>query len=303
MLITAESLHAVITVAKYKSFAAAAKHLYRVPTAVSYTVHKLERSLGVQLFERKDGNLSLTEAGKYVLERGELILDELEDLRCAATRIAAGFEAELRLSLNNIVSVTPLLPLIRQSEVMFPQTEIRIQIDVHNGVWDALLEKRADIAIAAPNQVINDAGLIFESMGQVSWEFAISPDHPLARAKQPLSSASLRKYPTVCVTDTSVRLEPKVAWRLRGQKALTAPDFLHKIQMQVAGLGVGFLPRQLCRPYVECGDLVTRAVVEPKQDTPLFLAWRSELQGKCFNWWLEALRKPEMKASWTNLAL
>lgn len=197
----------------------------------------------------------------------------------------------------------PLLPLIRQSEALFPQTEIRVHIDVHNGVWDALLEKRADIAIAAPNQVINDAGLIFEAMGQVSWEFAISPDHPLAKAKEPLSSASLRKYPAVCVTDTSVRLEPKVAWRLRGQKALTAPDFLHKIHMQVAGLGIGFLPRQICRPYIERGELITRTVLEPKQDTPLFLTWRGEPQGKCFNWWLEALRKPDMKASWTSLAL
>ena len=303
MLITAESLHVVVMVARHKSFAAAAKHLHRVPTAVSYTVHKLERSLGVQLFERQAGSLSLTEAGKYVLGRGELILDELEDLRFAATRIAAGFEAELRLSLNNIVSVMPLLPLIRQSEALFPQTEIRVQIDVHNGVWDALLDKRADIAIAAPNQVINDAGLMFEAMGHVSWEFAISADHPLAKAKEPLSSASLRKYPAVCVTDTSVRLEPKVAWRLRGQKALTAPDFLHKIHMQVAGLGIGFLPRQICRPYVERGELVTRTVLEPKQDTPLFLAWRSEPQGKCFNWWLEALRKPDMKAGWTSLAL
>lgn len=300
MLITAESLHVVVMVAKYKSFAAAAKHLHRVPTAVGYTVHKLERSLGVQLFERREGTLSLTEVGRYVLDRGELILDELEDLRFAATRIAAGFEAELRLSLNNIVSVMPLLPLIRQSEPLFPQTEIRVQIDVHNGVWDALLEKRADIAIGAPNQVINDAGLLFEAMGQVSWEFAISPDHPLAKAKEPLSSASLRKYPAVCVTDTSVRLEPKVAWRLRGQKVLTAPDFPHKIHMQVAGLGIGFLPRQICRPYVQRGQLVTRTVLEPKQDTPLFLAWRSEPKGKCFNWWLQALRQPAMKASWTS---
>jgi LysR family transcriptional regulator, transcriptional activator of the allD operon len=303
MLITAESLHVVVTIAKHGSFAAAAKHLHRVPTAVSYTVHKLERTLGVQLFERKGGVLSLTEAGKYVLGRGELILDELEDLRFAATRIAAGYQAQLRLSLNNIVSVMPLLPLIRQSEVLFPQTEIRIQIDVHNGVWDALLDKRADIAIAAPNQVINDAGLMFEPMGQVSWDFAISPAHPLAKAKEPLSSDVLRKYPAVCVSDTSVRLEPKVAWRLRGQKALTAPDFLHKIHMQVAGLGIGFLPRQICRPYVERGELVTKTVLEPKQDTPLFLAWRSEPRGKTFNWWLDALRKPEMKASWTQLAL
>lgn len=302
MLITAESLQVVVMVAKYKSFAAAAKHLFRVPTAVSYNVRKLEQSLGVPLFERRDGSLLLTEAGQFVLGRAELILGELEDLRVAASRIAAGFEAELRLSLNNIVSVAPLMPLIRESEALFPQTEIRVQIEVHNGVWDALLYKRTDIAIAAPNQVINDAGLNFESLGQVSWDFAISPDHPLAKAKEPLSSARLRKYPAVCVADTSVHLEPKVAWRMRGQKALTAPDFPHKIRMQVEGLGIGFLPRQICRPYVESGQLVTRAVVEPKQDTPLFLAWRREPQGKCFNWWLNTLRRPDMKAKWTDQA-
>lgn len=303
MLITAESLHVVVTIARHRSFAAAAKHLHKVPTAVSYTVRKLEQSLGVQLFERRDGALCLTQAGQYVLERGELILDELEDLRFAATRIAAGYEAQLRLSLNNIVSVMPLLPLIRESAALFPQTEIHVQIDVHNGVWDALLEKRADIAIAAPNQVVNDAGLVCEPMGQIGWDFAISPGHPLARAREPLSTASLRKYPAICVTDTSVRLEPKVAWRLRGQKALTAPDFRHKIQMHLAGLGIGFLPRQVCRPYVERGELVVRRVAEPKQDTPLFMAWRAEPQGRCIQWWLAALRKPDLQHQWTTLAL
>ena len=303
MLITAESLHVVVTIAKYKSFAAAAKRLHKVPTAIGYTVRKLEDSLGIQLFARNGKTLLLTEAGTYFLSRAEVILDELENLRVSTTRVAAGLEAELRLSINNIVSVTPLMPLIKQSESLFPQTEVRIQIDVHNGVWDALLEKRADIGIAAPNEMMTGAGLVCEAMGQVQWDFAISPEHPLAKAKEPLSPTILRRYPAVCVADTSVRLEPKVAWRLSGQKALTAPDFRHKVQMHVEGLGIGFLPRSICRPHVEQGQLIVKSVMEPKQDTPLFLAWSNQPLGKCFHWWLEQLRNPAMKARWTSLAL
>jgi len=46
MHITAQALQVVITTARCGSFAAAAEELHKVPTALSYTVHKLESSLG-----------------------------------------------------------------------------------------------------------------------------------------------------------------------------------------------------------------------------------------------------------------
>lgn len=224
MLISAQALNVIITIARCGSFAAAAEELHKVPTALSYTVHKLESELGLKLFKRLGKQLELTEAGRYFISKGQIILTQLDDLQFATQRIAAGVETRLNITLNNIVSLRPVYTLLSESELLFPQTEIHIAIDVHDGVWDALLEKRADIAIAAPNQVALPGEICCLEIGTVEWLFAIAPDHPLTAIHRPLRADDLRPYPAVCIPDTSVKLEPKVAWQLRGQKAVVVPD-------------------------------------------------------------------------------
>lgn len=294
MHITAQALQVVITTARCGSFAAAAEELHKVPTALSYTVHKLESSLGVRLFERDGKQLRLTEAGRFFIKKGELILAELDELSFSTQRISAGVETRLSLSLNNIISMKPIYELLHDSERHFPQTEIHISIDVHDGVWDALLDKRADIAIGAPNLKAGNE-IRCEDIGTAEWVFAISPDHPLAAYQRPLRAEDLRPWPAVCIRDTSVRLEPKVAWLLRGQKALVAPDYHSKIAMHLAGLGIGFLPYHICQPWLDDGRLVCMTIEEAKQPTPLYLAWSSEHSRPCFSWWMEQLRKPAIQ--------
>ncbi|MGL4858440.1 MAG: LysR substrate-binding domain-containing protein [Enterobacteriaceae bacterium] len=302
MLFDARTLHTFIITARCKSFTSAAQQLYKVPNAVSYTIHKLEDKLGVSLFERDNKSLVLTEAGQFFYKKSQQMLTEFAGLKDATVQIASGYQAQLTISVNNIVSITPLYPLLQQSEKQFPLTEIKIAIDAHNGVWDALLNKRADLAIGAPNEIaVGD--IATAPIGQTSWVFAISPQHPLAGATEPLSREMLCEYPAICIADTSVALEPKEAWLLPGQKAVIAPDYLHKIRMQIAGLGIGFLPRYFCQPYLQQGALVEKAVQYPKPDTPLFLAWNLNHVGQCQQWWLEQLQQPSLIQSWTQTPL
>lgn len=192
MLISAQALNVIITIARCGSFAAAAEELHKVPTALSYTVHKLESELGLKLFKRLGKQLELTEAGRYFISKGQIILTQLDDLQFATQRIAAGVETRLNITLNNIVSLRPVYTLLSESELLFPQTEIHIAIDVHDGVWDALLEKRADIAIAAPNQspypVKYAASKLARSNGY-------SPSRPITL----LPPFIVRCVPTICV--------------------------------------------------------------------------------------------------------
>jgi DNA-binding transcriptional LysR family regulator len=297
MSFNAEALNAFIATARCGSFAGAAQRLNKVPNAIAYNVHKLEDALGVALFERQAKHLVLTEAGAYLLRRSEIVMDELADMHDATVRVGKGYEAELRLSVNNIVSLRPLLPLLAESEAAFPQTEIRLAIDVHNGVWDALVDKRADIAVGAPNEVTANADVVAHAQGEIEWVFAISPRHPLATAREPIPTELLARHAAICIADTSVRLEPKVAWRLQGQKALVAPDYQHKIRMHVAGLGVGFLPTHFAAPHLAVGELVAREVETPKPPTPLFIAWRRSGGGRCRQWWLDRLADPTLRAA------
>ncbi|MFM8390992.1 MAG: LysR family transcriptional regulator, partial [Methylophilaceae bacterium] len=53
MNISLDALQVIDTIARKGSFAAAANALFRVPSAITYNVRKLEEDLGVKIFERK----------------------------------------------------------------------------------------------------------------------------------------------------------------------------------------------------------------------------------------------------------
>lgn len=62
--LTPELLEMVRLIAQTGSFAAAARALGKVPSAVTYSVRQLEEQLDVLLFDRRSRQAQLTEAGR-----------------------------------------------------------------------------------------------------------------------------------------------------------------------------------------------------------------------------------------------
>lgn len=92
------------SVAKYESMTKAAAHLHISQPALSQTIIKLEDELGVQLFSRSKGKLSLTVAGKLYYECVERAFSELEK----GTRQMQAFHSEPRESIV-VISTFPHL--------------------------------------------------------------------------------------------------------------------------------------------------------------------------------------------------
>ena len=53
---------------KKRTVAAASAKLYKTPSALSYTVHKLESDLNIQLLDRSGHRAKFTRTGKMLLE-------------------------------------------------------------------------------------------------------------------------------------------------------------------------------------------------------------------------------------------
>jgi hypothetical protein len=68
MPLTLEALEVVDTIARKGSFAAAAAELGRVPSALTYTVRKLQDAPELLLFDRRGRRASLTAAGRELLD-------------------------------------------------------------------------------------------------------------------------------------------------------------------------------------------------------------------------------------------
>jgi DNA-binding transcriptional LysR family regulator len=85
------------TVAEELGFGRAAERLHIVQPAVSQQVRRLERELGVRLFDRSTRQVRLTAAGERLLPEALATLASAERLRTAAADIAAGTDGVLRI--------------------------------------------------------------------------------------------------------------------------------------------------------------------------------------------------------------
>jgi DNA-binding transcriptional LysR family regulator len=96
----------------------------------------------------------------------------------------------------------------------------------------------------------------------------------------------------IAVADSVQRGDGLTLGLLAGQEVLTVPTMRAKLDAQLRGLGVGFLPEPLARPFLQTGRLVPKFTLRPNRLSRLGYAWRDGGvlgPGKGLQWWLQQL--------------
>ncbi|PKO92964.1 MAG: LysR family transcriptional regulator [Betaproteobacteria bacterium HGW-Betaproteobacteria-1] len=288
--ISLEALEVIDAIARKGSFAAAAESLHRVPSAITYSVRNLESTMGVTLFNRSGHRAVLTEAGEELLREGRHLLRAANELELRVKRVATGVETELSIALSDLLRIEAIYPVLQDFYAEGFGTRIRLLREVFGGSWDALISGRADISIGAPGEGPPGGGYSSRTLGHLEFVFAISPLHPLAQLPEPLQNEDIRQYRSISAADSSRNLPPRTSGILSGQDVLTVPDMRSKLAAQIAGLGVGYLPRRLAEEHADKGELVIRKVAENRPEAQSHLAWNS-CGGKAQKWLLKRLEK------------
>ena len=152
-----------------------------------------------------------------------------------------------------------------------------------------MIEGRADLVIGAPESPSNAQGLSIETLTQIDWVFAVSPNHPLLQLDREATEEDIAAYRAVVVRDSSRQLPPQTRRVLDRQAAFKVTTMQQKIEAQMAGLGVGFLPRHRIEQSLRMGHLVTVPLTCPIDSTPVHMAWRSNNKGKALHWFIDWL--------------
>ncbi|OBW96126.1 LysR substrate-binding domain-containing protein [Gallibacterium salpingitidis] len=296
---SSDSIKILQVISKTGSFSETAKVLHRVPSAIGYTARKMEEELGVKLFERRNGHIQLTPVANYILEQGDWILQGLQELQRDALRLNEGTESQFRIALNYIISHQPVSQLLSKLLDKFPATEFSIRTEVYNGTWDSLYEDRADFVIGAPqNPPWNRGNISTEYLGDVEWVFLVSPHHPLANEEQILKAAKLRQFPSIVVHDSSIALQQKKTWALKGQKIIYVTDLNMVLSMIIAGIGIGFVPRGFAVSALAKGIVVEKMIAEHKQPIRVYYAWQNQRNSPIINYLLDLLCTDEYRTQW-----
>ena len=322
-VLTPEALTMMDAIAESGSFAAAARQLGKVPSALTYSVRQLEDALDVLLFDRRSRQATLTAAGQELLDEGRRLLEQIDAVANRVKRVATGWETQLSIAVDDAISRTTMLelceaffeatatlPLSARSSARAggnapppaspPSTRLRIGSEVLAGTWEALVTGRADLAIGVGTGRELPSGFEMAELGPLQFVFALAPHHPLAAASEPLDDAELVGHRAVAVADSAHRLAPLTVNLLPGQDVLTVADMQTKIDALLRGLGCGFVPEPMVRDHLAAGRLVRREMERARGPVRLGYAWRLPMPargsstgkaqpGLALRWWLDRL--------------
>lgn len=293
-LLTPDALNMLLAIEETGSFAAAARQRGLVPSALTYRIRQIEDALDVLLFDRSSRQAKPTEAGKELLREAKRLLQDVDALANRVKRVATGWESVFTVAVDSIIDRSVVMELCQGFLALNPPTRLRIRYETLSGTLAALKSGQADLAIGVFITPASHPELLHESLGQVSFVYAVAPHHPLAHAPEPLSDAVLQQHRAVAVADSVQRGEGVTIGLLGGQDVFTVPDMSSKLEAQLRGLGGGFLPESMAKPYLDSGRLVAKKVSRVQRINQVEFAWRNP-QGKsighALSWWLSQLNQ------------
>ncbi len=286
--------------ADHGSFAAAARELGLVPSAVTYRVRQIEDALDVLLFDRSSRQARLTAAGNELLCAGQQLLQEIDAVANRVKRVATGWEAQFTVAFDCVLAFGTMMELAEAFYALAPTTRLRLREESLSGTLDAVVSGRADLALGVVLETGTTAGVHSETLGEMHFVYAVAPHHPLAQATEPIRDEELLKHRAIAVADSVQRGNGISIGLLAGQDVMTVSSMRAKLDAQLRGLGGGFLPEPLARPYLESGRLVARERQRPSRPVQMHYVWRDAGPlgpGRALQWWLQQLGSEATRAA------
>jgi DNA-binding transcriptional LysR family regulator len=251
---TLEQLAAFQAVAQKGTFSAASQHLHKSQPAVTKLVQNLEAELGLTLFDRSAYRATLTDAGRLFLERTRQLLDQTEALRGFGLTLANAAEPVLRLVVEAITPLPPLLTLLREVQELFPALRYELRTERLAGALEALLDQSADLVIAHKQGSLGET-LEAQPFRSVRILPVARHDHPLARVDPPVPGALLRQYAQVVLRDSGRGELKQNVNVLEGGLRWSVTDVAAKLEIIHAGMGWGGLPEHVVAAALREGSL------------------------------------------------
>jgi len=166
------------------SFTAAARSLHLVQSAVSTSVAKLERELGVRLFDRTPRALELTESGRAMVEPAKSMLRARREIVDAVD--AARGQVRGEVVIGNLMNIRSLdmAGVLADMHRRYPALTVQMRQSMSgvSGNIAALLDGSLDIALLAGTDD-EIAGLRLYPIGEESIVLCVPPDHRLRTAQ------------------------------------------------------------------------------------------------------------------------
>ncbi len=277
---TLTELRYIVAVARERHFGRAANSCFVSQPTLSVAVKKLEDELGVAIFERAAGEVSLTPIGEQIVSQAQRVLEEALLVKQLAQQGKDPLAGTLRL--GAIYTISPyLLPwLIPALRAIAPQMQVLLEENYTARLAEMLKQGEIDVAVLA--EPFAESGIATHELYDEDFVVATPNGHPWAALKE-IDAAQLAEEnvlllsPGNCFRDQVLQSCPDLNRESLPpgslQRTLQGSSLTTIRHMVMGGIGVTVLPATSVTQADE-QMLVIRPFVSPVPTRRVILAWR-----------------------------
>jgi DNA-binding transcriptional LysR family regulator len=226
-----------------RGFKRATARLHVTQPALSYQIKQLEADLGVQLFSRRPGGISPTEAGELLFRHVRRISALVRQAKDAVRELTEGSAGEIRVGTVNSVGIYFLPSLLWAVRTRHPAARPTVLYRDSEGILDALLASRLDLAILADPRM--DHRLKYETLFEERVSLVSARSHPLGALPR-VRPGDLQRTTFVALspsTPTGALAAAHLARLGVAVDPVVSSEDVETVKRMVAlGMGIAFLP-------------------------------------------------------------
>ncbi|HWK30648.1 MAG TPA: LysR family transcriptional regulator [Terriglobales bacterium] len=239
-----DQLNIFLEVARHSSFSRAAQKCFRTQPAISSSIKSLEDELGVKLFDRSGGRVSLTAPGKAFLNFAEELLDTKRRAMNAVVEMDRVPKGEIIVGANEGTCLHVLPEVFAHFKKQYPDVNVSVARSERTKIIEQVLENIVDFGIvSAP---VEDPRLKVVTIHRDELVLITPPKHPLNRTNIAATLEEIAAYPLLLPKVGRTRDAIESAFDQQSLKTnismeLESSEVLKRFV--AADVGIGFIAR------------------------------------------------------------
>jgi DNA-binding transcriptional LysR family regulator len=238
-----DQLRGFVAVAEELHFGRAAERLNMTQPPLSRQIQKLEKAIGVQLFDRDNRGVALTAAGAAFLADARRLLELAEMAPSLARRISAGSAGSVRIGFTAASTFGLLGALLNEISDALPDVDIDLKEMVTKDQTAALISGEIDLGLARPpfDEERFDSRLLYREPIMV----AVPTGHRLTHLTREVTAEDLQGEDLIMHSPTDARYFYDIVISLVSSHRTfvhTVSQILTMIFLVAAGRGVALVP-------------------------------------------------------------
>lgn len=274
MKIDLNCLPIFVAVIEQGNFSAAAKRLHLTRSAVSKSISRLEKMLGIALFQRSTRHQVLTDEGMIFYEYSVKALESIHHVQSYLESGKLEVKGKVSITLPQLLGSLYITPILVDLMEQYP--ELQVEIILSDAIID-LPREGVQVAVRV-GEIADSSQFIAHQIGNHRMTLCASPQY-LANKGEPSTIDELKDHCLIAYAQSG-KVIPWYFYDTKQKQSVYLPssrlimnDLQTMIPAVLRGFGIAHLPNWLIKSQIQQGLLVEILPKYQSINYPISVVW------------------------------